>query len=134
MTEDEKKQAANNEFDKKEKQRAVRLMEIADLRAAYEAMLVKVEYWSPPSVEHSSLKQFMIEQIKESIDSDCYTSYYETSITQMTASQWAETRRAVLERDLAYYTREYTKAVEQARKITEWVAELHKSLAITSNT
>lgn len=36
-------------------------------REKYKAMLDQVEAWQPPSVEHEPLKQFMIEQLNETI-------------------------------------------------------------------
>jgi len=36
-------------------------------RSLYQAMLSKVKAWQPPSPDHEGLKNFMIQQIKESI-------------------------------------------------------------------
>lgn len=38
----------------------------------YQAMLDKVQAWTPPTEEHVKLKELMISQIKESIEWDCH--------------------------------------------------------------
>lgn len=43
----------------------------AALRERYEAMLVQVEAWIPPTSDHQRLKDFMIKQLRESIQFDC---------------------------------------------------------------
>ena len=43
----------------------------ASLKRKYEAMLAKVNKWTPPTPDHENLKKFMIEQIESSIKFDC---------------------------------------------------------------
>ncbi|VTR91619.1 unnamed protein product [Gemmata massiliana] len=40
-------------------------------------MLEHVRAWEPPSTDHENLKQFMIDQLRESIDFDCRGEYRE---------------------------------------------------------
>lgn len=40
-------------------------------RERYEAMLAQVEAWEPPTSEHMSFKEFMVEQLRQSIEFDC---------------------------------------------------------------
>lgn len=44
----------------------------SELRAKYDDMLQKVNEWEPPTEDHVGLKEFMQEQIAESMSFDCY--------------------------------------------------------------
>ena len=52
------------------------------LEAKYRAMLEKVVDWNPPSEDHVRLREFMIEQIEQSINYDCDT-YYEVFVNSV---------------------------------------------------
>jgi hypothetical protein len=41
------------------------------IRERYEAMLVEVRAWTPPSPDHEALKKYMEEQLVQSIEFDC---------------------------------------------------------------
>lgn len=43
---------------------------VAEL-ARYEAMIEKVEAWEPPTEDHVAFKQFMLDQLRESVKFDC---------------------------------------------------------------
>jgi hypothetical protein len=40
-------------------------------KVRYEAMLVQVEAWEPPTPDHVEMKQFMADQLRSSLDFDC---------------------------------------------------------------
>lgn len=46
----------------------------------YKEMIKKVEDWSPPTSEHNSLKEFMLKQLRESLEFDCNGDYWSRSI------------------------------------------------------
>ena len=39
-------------------------------------ILKDVQKWHPPTTEHKGIKDFMIDQIEKTIDSDCETKYH----------------------------------------------------------
>ena len=47
----------------------------------YNEMLVKITEWKPPSENHNGLKNFMIEQVKSSIEHDCYNLKHPVLLT-----------------------------------------------------
>ena len=47
----------------------------ATVRHRYESMLERAKAWDPPSADHVEMKQFMIQQLEESIKFDCDGSY-----------------------------------------------------------
>lgn len=100
------------------------------LRAKYEAMLAQVEAWTPPSPEHEGLKEFMREQITESIKFDCHSDYYERvlQVPTMGGLEWKANRVANLEADVARYQVEAAKDRERMQGRTTWVRLLKESL------
>jgi hypothetical protein len=103
------------------------------LRGKYEAMLEKVNAWVPPTSEHSALKDFMAEQIKQSIQFDCSptSTYWQEQIAalaEQTPDEWKAKRLGKLYRDLEYHETEHRKEVERAASRTAWVKALRESL------
>ncbi len=94
-------------------------------RGRYEAMLLQVRAWTPPSPDHDGLKEFMIEQLQQSIDFDC-KGFGEPVIEG--PSNWFARKKIEAERDVAYYTAERTKEIERAEGRTRWVRQLRESL------
>ena len=69
---DEELEKSYARYVQKETDRAQKANEERALgRKRYEAMLTKVLKWEPPTPEHVNLKDFMIGQLKDSIDFDC---------------------------------------------------------------
>ncbi|MDB5657340.1 MAG: hypothetical protein JWQ94_4953, partial [Tardiphaga sp.] len=50
---------------------------MAALRGNYESMITRVEQWTPPSEYHIGFKEFMLQQLRDSVKWDCDTGYYE---------------------------------------------------------
>jgi hypothetical protein len=108
--------------------RQIKLQKIKDLRKAYEAMLKKVQAWKPPTEDHRELKQFMIDQILESIRFDCIETYYSKPTVRLTGSEWFEQRQAELREDIVRHTEGFAEDVARAKNRTEWVRALRTSL------
>ena len=88
-----------------------------------DAMLAKVNAWTPPTSEHEPMKKFMLEQLGMS-KSD-YTSQPEERVP---GSQWRLAALAKAERDLDYYAKEVREENERAKSRTEWLVALRGSL------
>jgi hypothetical protein len=104
----------------------------SDLKVKYEAMLAKAEAWTPPTGEHTGLKDFMIEQITKSISFDCGSTYWHeqlAALKQDSGDEWKAKRLAKLQQELAYHEGEHRKEVERAASRTAWVKALRGSLA-----
>lgn len=128
MTPDQCERSAAKAYDDAEMNRVMRLKELADKKAAYEAMLAKVHEWVPPTDEHTGLRDFMAQQIIESIRFDCGGDHYAKPTVRMSGADWAAHRRASLTRDVEYHAKHYAEDVEQAQGRTEWVKALRASL------
>jgi hypothetical protein len=96
-------------------------------RLRYVAMLEKVQAWSAPTPGHVEFKNFMIEQLQESIDFDCHRTSSKRPEPVETKA-WLAEKRASLNRDIAFCANEQAEEIERARKRTEWVQALRNSL------
>lgn len=96
-------------------------------RARYEAMLAKVNAWTPPTPDHAGLKEFMAKQLSDSIPWDCAESKPPEILR---GAIYREKRLAEARRDLDYHIREDAKEQARAAERTEWIRALRASLAI----
>lgn len=101
------------------------------LKERYENMIITVENWTPPSKDHEGLKNFMLQQLKSSLDFDCGHDYYDERIKDLMPLSGVEWKRRQIEttKELINSAKEhYKKEKETARKNTMWIKQLRKSL------
>lgn len=102
-----------------------------DLKAKYEAMLSRVQKWNPPTPEHVGLKDFMINQINESIRFDCEGSYYDDLLTRLkppSAEKWKTRKFKEILRNISYHKEELAKEIERTNGRNKWIECLYDSL------
>ena len=110
----------NEQIDKKNK-----------LKILYQQMLDKANDWTPPTTGHEGLKQFMIDQLTESLTHDCGKDYYECELLQIksyTYEDMVSDMRASNKRDIEYHTEQLKKDNERVDTRNEWISSLYKSL------
>lgn len=122
---------AIKEFDEEVERRHDRAAEKTELRSKYERMLAKVEAWLPPTAEHNGLKQFMIKQIKESIDFDCGATDYDEKhpIERLTGEEWLARKINAALTDIDHHGRSHAEEVTRVRGRNAWLVALRTSLA-----
>lgn len=99
-------------------------------RARYEAMLAKVLEWEPPTPDHIGLKDFMSDQLRQSIDFDCSEKYLTPPHpAEYTPAKWHERAAAEAARSLAYSISSQADERRRAEERTAWVKALRASLA-----
>lgn len=108
--------------------RANRMREKALTRDRYEAMLNKVKAWEPPTTDHIGMKEFMVQQLEESIKFDC-SGYSESPLIQQNGSEWRDSQLAVAKREIAYHTKSNAEELERTATRNAWVKALRESLA-----
>jgi hypothetical protein len=99
----------------------------ADLRRKYEAMLSQVRAWQPPTTEHRCLKEFMENQIIQSIDLDCVLFGERPRLKQ--GVEWLAEQVHQVEHSIAYHSKHHAAEVERTERATEWVRQLRNSLS-----
>lgn len=96
-----------------------------ELRKRYSEMLIKVNDWTPPTPDHTGLKEFMIHQLTDALKHDC--SEYEPTFCTDWRAYRAQTMEA-LQDNIRYYAAKITSELESARESNEWVQTLAESL------
>jgi len=128
MTEEQRNEAAKNAWDDAERSRLAMLEERRKTRAAYEAMLAKVNAWKPPTPDHAGLHEFMRTQIELSINFDCGGTYGTQPTPRLNGAQWAAERIEQLNSSIQYHEKKHAAEVERAATRTAWVRALRSAL------
>lgn len=106
---------------------AKRRAEFEDLKAKYEKMLADVDAWMPPTSEHIEMKNFMRQQIVDSIKFDCSIDWI-ADPEKKTGAQYREEMLTKSRENLEYATREHEKEIERTQQRNNWIAALRESL------
>ena len=98
-------------------------------RVRYAAILDKAMAWEPPSPEHQEFKDFMIQQLTESMRFDCPTdrSWYPEPVP-MGAADFKDQAIEQAQRDITYHAEQHAAAVERTAERNLWVRALRRSL------
>ena len=97
------------------------------IRKRYEDMLSKVQKWKPPTIEHVSLKQFMIQQLLESIEFDCFVPEMPQ---RLSGEEYREQQIKKALSDIEYHEKEYAEEVNRVYEKNKWLLLLRESLKI----
>lgn len=102
------------------------------LRSRYESMLAAVEAWEPPTRDHQGLKDFMRQQLDDSIAFDCVDTYWRDQLTikPMDVAQYRRERRSALVRSVE---RARTSLAEERNRVArrnEWKRALVESVPL----
>lgn len=100
----------------------------AVVRARYLAMIDQASSWMPPTIEHLPLKEFMLQQLRDSL-AQCNGDYY----TMPTLGRWPGWLRDQIlfaADDAVRYRNYFREECERANDRSAWVRELRWSLAV----
>lgn len=120
--------AAALAWEEAEEHRLKRLAEKSELRSKYEAMLAEVNRWKPPTDEHAQFRDFMRDQITQSIDFDCGGSYGEEPEPKLSGEEWRKKMLGKADWSIQYHAKEDAGERERAASRTAWIAALRASL------
>lgn len=88
------------------------------------AMLGKVRAWVPPTPDHTGLKEFMVQQLTDSLPGD-----YAPAIPEhLDGQEWWRREVKKTADDLAYQKRERAKEIDRASGRTGWIKALRASI------
>lgn len=128
MSRDDANAAANEDYLAEVERYEKRIADSTELRNKYNAMLAQVVQWDAPTVDHLKLKDFMIEQLRSSIDFDCSTDYY-TKPEPLVGSVWLAQRITKARESVAYHERENAQEIERTNSRNAWIKALRDSLS-----
>lgn len=101
------------------------------VRLRLQDMLSKVESWKPPTSEHVRFKQFMVDQLNETIRFDG-TDVDWPPFPPYDGWDWKKAEVEKAEKDLAYHTTQIAEEIERTKDRNAWVKALRESLASES--
>jgi hypothetical protein len=127
MTPKEARTAARAAHREAAQRHAERLAEAQDLRNKYSEMLAKVVRWDPPTPEHQGLKDFMAEQLRQSIDFDCSTDYL-TPPLLLDGATWLTESIADTEKQIKRYLEQHAEEVTRTDQRNSWIKALRESV------
>jgi hypothetical protein len=127
MSPDECERQAARQFEKADVDWRKSEAERKALGERYRAMIAKVMAWNPPTPDHQGLKQFMLQQLRESLEWDA-KSYPELRPKRLSGADWLSEEMAKARRDIAYHAEEYQSEVKRAADRNEWLQKLRQSL------
>jgi hypothetical protein len=94
-----------------------------------------IQDWTPPTSEHVGIKDFMLEQIKVTIEGDCDPRYYLKEIKELQSKliflDAKDERRRMLELEnsrIEYGKVEYEKEVKRCNDANKWITDLLDSI------
>jgi len=103
------------------------------LKHRYEKTLGEVEKWMPPTKDHIKLKEYAIEQLKQSIEFDCSNPYSEYDTTERykkeTPQEYIESKMNSCLQDIKYHTEKLEAEIESTNKRNLWIKQLRESLS-----
>lgn len=127
MTDEECAKEAGKEYLAAVEGNRLRVEANTELRRKYQAMLSEVMGWNPPSKDHVGLKNFMRDQIQESIRFDCGHVYTEKE-WRKSGPEWRRLKLEELRQDVARHEKEWQAEKARVAERNEWVRKLRESL------
>lgn len=128
LVEDEVYDRYNEYVAKTEAYNKERTQKDSAVRDRYGTRLAEVEAWNvPPTLQ--SLKDFMIEQIKSSIQFDCPDSRPSVS-EPLSFHDWQDQQEAELVRDVKYYSEQLEKEVQRVKEQNVYTFALYNALGM----
>lgn len=119
--------AAQADYDAELARYATRKAERIDQLNKYDAMLAQVVKWEAPTPDHIKYREFMISQIRETIDWDC-SDKYDVAPVRLSGMEWLSTQIAEARRSMAYHEKEWAAEVERTNNRNAWIQALRDSL------
>lgn len=98
-----------------------------DLKNKYQAMLDKVQAWVPPTAEHQGIKDFMIQQLTDSMKWDCHYADKEKP-KPFTGKEWHADRLKGALRDVQYHKDERQKEIERTAQRNKWLKAYREAI------
>ena len=91
-------------------------------------MARQVKAWKPPTPDHNGLKEFMLDQIKISMNDLSYSHQYLKEAEERSPMSYYVTAVSRAAWNINYHTKEHQKELKRTEDRTEWVKQLRMSL------
>lgn len=104
-----------------------RCTEKRELREKYLRMLAKAKEWEPPTPDHVGLRDFMVQQITESIEWDCSTKYDLPPVAKSTEA-WLADSIEQARRSLVRSQESQAEEIERIENRNAWIKALRQAV------
>lgn len=132
MSFDEAAQKAKQEYDEEKKSLQEGLARISDYAFKLDKMVKAVLAYKPPdSKEHKAHKDYMLDQLKKTIEQDTDTSYYTERLAELkplTGKQWKKKAIAGAKHDIEYHGKELAEDAERMKEAVAFMADLRTAV------
>jgi hypothetical protein len=98
-------------------------------------IIIQVKEWEPPTSEHQEFKNFMINQLDQTIRYDCDCNYYKKELkrlkkklTNLKAEDIRKERIKEINEDFQYHTKSFKEEKERVNERNKWVTDLLGSI------
>lgn len=125
-SDDEAEALATSEYEKAVASADARRASGKGTTERYAAMLKRVMEWEPPTEKHENFREFMINQLTQSIDFDCYHTV-ETPKRRTGAEYRVFTIDAATQA-IAYHKKNYNEEVARTAERNAWIDALRASV------
>lgn len=92
----------------------------------YLLMLKKAKDFEAPTPEHENFAKFLVEQLEQSIEFDCFEV---SEPEQETYHQWKATTRENYIRSIEFHRSAFAEEVQRAKDKTKWLNQLRNAIA-----
>lgn len=100
-------------------------MAVSARRARYDAMIEAVQDWTPPTDDHVSFKEFMLQQLNDSKYADCYQPQ---KPERRSAAEVKEHKLSRAREDVEYYAKQAESDKARRTRSVRWINKLLDSL------
>lgn len=105
------------------------------LRDTLEEFLIEINKWEPPTPDHEAYKDFMIQQIEDTIDWDTSVQYNKVNInsskkrlSDINNIDLRKEKKESIENSIEFHKSEYEKELERCKDANEWAEHVINSL------
>lgn len=103
----------------------------AEIEKKYEAMLIKVQEWEPPTESHAHLKEYMVKQINDSIKFDGVSEFcIKRSLTEKPSTEeWFDELVKQTSKHIGYHAEKIALAKTSLKENIDWIEKLKASVS-----
>jgi hypothetical protein len=95
----------------------------------YEHMMNLVEQWNPPTPDHAGLRDYMMDQLRQSKQFDCSDTDPSSPDEVWTPGEMFSEEVARVSASLAYHKKARQEEIDRVKQRNQWLADLRASLA-----
>jgi len=131
-------QVVSDEKDRLQDERKYHIESIqkaVDAKKKLDELMNEAKLYQPPTEKHQKVKDFMIQQLKETIESDTDTEYHQESIrlidSELTTITADSVRSKIIEKAneaIKYHTHQQEEEIKRCVESNEWVETFLSSL------